>query len=187
MEARRWGFHRALRIDPPGAVWHITPMSFRPCRLATLLGPLLLCAALAIPAFPVHAEMFKCKRADGKTSFQDSPCEKGAESSPVIVNDPSPAYDPTAKSRAPTLKPKADKAPQSLTPLADENLRQRNRQLEVENRRIYCAAARRDVEVLKKERPVYSHDKQGNKVYVEDSDRAAELAAAQQRAAEMCK
>jgi len=149
----------------------------------------ILIATLAVLAAPSStlAEMYKCKRPDGKTSFQDSPCEKGSESSPVIVNDPSPAYDPSAKAKAPTLAPKADKAPQSLTPLADEQLRQKNRQLEAQNRRIYCAAARRDVEVLKKERPVFSYDKQGNKVYVQDSDRAAELAAAQERAAEMCK
>jgi len=141
--------------------------------------------ALAAPAL-ASAEMFKCKRADGKTSFQDSPCEKGAESTPVIVNDPSPAYDPSAKAKAPTLSPKSDKQPQSRTPIAEEGLRQRNRQLEAENRRMACAAAQRNVEVLKRERPVFSYDKDGNRVYVEDSARAAELASAQQRAAEAC-
>ena len=156
-----------------------------PCRLATFFAPFCVSAGLVIVPHAAHAEMFKCKRPDGKTSFQDSPCEKGAESSPLIVNDPSPAYDPSAKAKAPSLK-KADKAPQSLTPIADEAMRQRNRQLEAENRRMQCNAARRDVEVLKRERPVFSYDKSGNKVYVEDSNRAAELAAAQQRAAEAC-
>jgi len=147
--------------------------------------PAILFAVLALASPSAAAEMFKCKRPDGKTSFQDSPCEKGAESSPVIVNDPSPSYDPDARAKAPTLAPKS-KAPQSLTPLADETLRQRNRQLEVDNRRMHCSAARRDVEVLKKQRPVYSYDKSGKKVYVEDSDRAAELSAAQQRVSEAC-
>lgn len=140
---------------------------------------------LAAPSW-ADAEMYKCKRPDGKTSFQDSPCEKGAESSPVIVSDPSPAYDPGARAKAPTLAPKNPKVPQSRTPIADEGLRQRNRQLEAENRRMQCSNALRNVEVLKKERPVYSYDKNGNKVYVEDSNRAAELAAAQQRASEAC-
>lgn len=142
-------------------------------------------AVLAAPSSPL-AEMYKCKRPDGKTSFQDSPCEKGAESTPVIVNDPSPAYDPEAKAKAPRFVNKADKPPQSRTPIADDLLRQRNRQLEAQNRAMACNAARRDVEVLKKERPVYSYDKSGNKVYVEDSNRAAELAAARQRAADAC-
>lgn len=158
----------------------------RPSRLAALCAPICMSAALIFVPITASAEMFKCKRPDGKTSFQDSPCEKGAESSPVIVNDPSPAYDPSAKAKAPTLKAKADKSPQSVTPIADETMRQRNRQLEAENRRMQCNAARRDVEVLKRERPVFSYDKSGNKVYVEDSNRAAELAAAQQRAAEAC-
>lgn len=162
------------------------PAIDRKARGPRLMKTSILVAALiaCIPA-TVVAEMYKCKRPDGKTSFQDSPCEKGAESSPVIVNDPSPAYDPGAKAKAPTLSPKADKQPQSRTPIADE-IRQRNRQLEAQNRAMACTQARRNVDVLKRERPVYSVDKNGNKVYVEDANRAAELAAAQGRVSETC-
>lgn len=140
-------------------------------------------AALLLAPLGAAAEMYKCKRADGKTSFQDAPCEPGAKGEAVVITDPSPAYDPKAK--PPSLNA-GKKLPESRTPIADETLRQRNRQLEAQNRSMACSQARRNVEVLKRERPVYSFDKNGNKVYVEDADRAAELADAQKRVAEFC-
>lgn len=146
---------------------------------------ILILAVLVAPRCAL-AEMYKCKHPDGKTSFQDNPCEKGSEGTPVYIDDPSPAYDPSAKSRAPTLNKKAGKAPESRTPIADEGVRQRNRQLEAENRAMRCSGARRNLEVLKRERPVFSYDKQGKRVYVEDSNRQSEVAAAQQQVAEAC-
>ena len=153
-----------------------------PMNRAILIATL---AVLAVPSFAL-AEMYKCKRPDGKTSFQDHPCEPGAAGSAVVVTDPSPPGDgPRAAPKLETSR--RDKAGESRTPIADETLRQRNRELEARNRAMRCEMARRDLHVLRAERPVYSTNKEGKRVYVEDADRPAELAAAQRRVDEWCK
>ena len=50
-----------------------------------------------------------------------------------------------------------------------------------------CGAARHSLGVLSEQRPVYSYDNKGNRVFVEDKDRAAALARAQQQVAENCR
>ena len=50
-----------------------------------------------------------------------------------------------------------------------------------------CNSARRNLGVLNEQRPVYSYDNKGNRVFIEDKDRAAALARAQQQVAENCR
>ena len=50
-----------------------------------------------------------------------------------------------------------------------------------------CGVARRNLGVLSEQRPVYSYDNKGNRVFVDDKDRAAALARAQQQVAENCR
>jgi Domain of unknown function (DUF4124) len=45
-------------------------------------------ALAAMFAAPVHAEVYKCRDADGKLSFTDRPCPKGAQSETVELVDP---------------------------------------------------------------------------------------------------
>jgi len=49
-----------------------------------------------------------------------------------------------------------------------------------------CNAARRNLGVLNEQRPVYSYDNKGNRVYVEDKDRAATIAQTQQQVSSNC-
>jgi hypothetical protein len=49
-----------------------------------------------------------------------------------------------------------------------------------------CNAARYNLTLLNEQRPVYSYDKQGNRVYVEDKDRAAKIADTQRTIATSC-
>jgi hypothetical protein len=137
------------------------------------------------------AQAYKCKQPNGKTSFQDQPCDEG-KGGPVFLSDPSPSSGMPAP--APTTPPKEappstkrDKIPDTSRNQAEEALRERNRQLEAENRAMACNQARRNLSVLQVQRPVYSTDKNGNKVFVEDANRQSEIAAAQQRVAESCK
>ena len=50
-----------------------------------------------------------------------------------------------------------------------------------------CGVARHSLGVLSEQRPVYSYDNKGNRVFIEDTDRAAALARAQQQVAENCR
>ena len=135
------------------------------------------------------AQAYKCKQPNGKTSFQDQPCDEGSKGGPVIISDPSPSSGmpaPVAPKGTAPPSTKRDKIPDTSRNQADEALKERNRQLEAENRAMACSQARRNLSVLQVQRPVYSTDKNGNKVFVEDANRQSEIAAAQQRVAESC-
>lgn len=49
-----------------------------------------------------------------------------------------------------------------------------------------CNAARYNLTILKEQRPVYSYDKKGDRVYVEDKDRAAKIADTQRTISTSC-
>ena len=146
-----------------------------------------LCVALMVVPTVAMAQAYKCKGRDGKTSFQDQPCEQGSTGGPVFLSDPSPSSgtpQPTLKGKAPPAR--RDKVPDSRKGAADDALIERNRQLEAQNRAVLCGQARRNLSVLQLQRPVFSVDKNGNKVYVDDANRQAELAAAQQQVTQDC-
>lgn len=150
----------------------------------------IVCALLMLAPAAATAEAYKCKLPNGKTSFQDQPCESGAKGEAMILSDPSPPSDTPAP--APTLKGKVrparqDKIPDAQKGKADDALKERNRQLEAQNRAMACSMARRNLNVLRTQRPVYHTDKNGNKQYVEDANRQSEIQAAQQEVAENCK
>ena len=136
------------------------------------------------------AQAYKCKRPDGKTSFQDQPCGEGSKGGPVIISDPSPSSGVPAPAKenevAPSTRRNKIPDPRQGQSQADEALKERNRQLEAQNRAMACTMARRNLAVLQTARPVYTTDKNGNKVYVEDTNRQSEISAAQQRVAETC-
>ena len=147
----------------------------------------ILFALLLVLPMVASAQAYKCKRPDGKLSFQDQPCDEGSKGEPLIISDPSPAsLDAPAPQKGKPMPSRRDKIPGAPNPAVDESLKERNRQLEAQNRATECNAARRNLQVLQTQRPVYSTDKNGNRQYVEDSDRQSTLAAAQQRVSETC-
>jgi hypothetical protein len=154
----------------------------------------LLCALLMLLPIAATAEAYKCKRPDGKISFQDQPCEPGSTGAPMILQDPSPTYDPPAP-KAPSAPERAGKrdkvAPQEKAnnqALKDRNseLEANNKALEAKNRQLACNSARRSLGALRTQLPAYQLDEHGNRKFVEDENRAAEIAAAQKRADEAC-
>jgi hypothetical protein len=145
-----------------------------------------LCVLVMLVPMAATAQAYKCKRPDGKTSFQDQPCDEGSTGGPVIISDPSPSSGIPAPPKGMARSMKRDKIPDPRKGQADESLKERNRQLEAQNRATACSMARRNLSVLQAQRPVYSTDKNGNKQYVEDGNRQSEIAAAQQRVAEDC-
>jgi hypothetical protein len=146
------------------------------------------CALLLLVPMTAMAQAYKCKRSDGKTSFQDQPCDVGSTGGPVIISDPSPSSgEAPAPKKAGVPPAKRDKIPVVQPASGDEALKARNRQLEADNRAMACDRARRNLSVLKAQRPVYSTDKNGNKQYVEDANRQSALDTAQQGVAENCR
>ena len=182
----------------------------------TLLTIGALAAAIAGLPLAAQAQVYKCRQADGNTSYQATPCPNSRPPAPAPApTAPSPApsrepyYDPYAPANAskratlvPPPQPQApmERAPRAASPApaqvtrpadvqraqATESLRREVEQVQAQQRAQNCAAARQQVGVNKEQRPIYHYDKDGNREYVADADRARTLANAQQRVAQEC-
>ncbi|MET3130582.1 hypothetical protein AAKU55_000839 [Oxalobacteraceae bacterium GrIS 1.11] len=61
-----------------------------------------------------------------------------------------------------------------------------NQQVKAHNQMLNCNLARQQLGVVKDGRAVYSHDNKGDRHYLDDDKRAAEISTAQQRVAKEC-
>jgi hypothetical protein len=160
----------------------------------------LLIIAMSMPS-PVFAQMYKCTRTDGSVSFQDHPCAIGSVGTQVTLQPVTGPYvepenastentstENTSRKRA--IKPKVlvpgDGSQDYQRRLADEQIKAQNEQINAHNRMVRCNHARQQLGVLKESRPVYSYDAKGERVYIEDKDRAAQVSSAERRVAEEC-
>jgi hypothetical protein len=139
-----------------------------------IAAPCLL-ALLCIPQL-AHAQVYRCKQANGATAFQDQPCPAGAAGAKTSVS-PVQGYAPGSSDRP------AQAAPASTA--ADANAANRA-QVEAANRSNRCSSARQQLGVMQEQRAVYHYDNDGNKVYVADEDRPAAIASARETIAADC-
>jgi len=145
-----------------------------------LLG-VALAALLSLPHL-VHAQAYRCKQADGSLGFQDHPCEAGASGS-LVALPPVAGYSPGTSSASSGFDRRdQDSSRQRSNAQTDAY----NAQVRADNQAIRCNAARQQLGILQEQRPVYNFDASGNRVYVEDKDRPAAVAAAQDRVSSAC-
>lgn len=137
----------------------------------------ILCCPLLTQA---QTQTYKCKKPNGAVSFQDSPCQVGSAGSKMSL-PPVPSAVPQ-KPLPSRTSATADREVRS-----DDETRIRNAQTAAYNKSVRCNAARQSYGVLKEERPVYRRDNNGDRVYVDDDKRPAEIAAAKRRVDEECR
>jgi hypothetical protein len=68
----------------------------------------------------------------------------------------------------------------------DQEIDARNREINAHNRFAHCERARSNLGALKMQRPVFRYDNNGDRQYVEDANRQAEIEAAQGQVAANC-
>jgi hypothetical protein len=156
----------------------------------------LLALLMLIPLF-AHAQTYKCKQPNGSLSFQDQPCPAGAAS--TTLNLPAAAARPAEPDNA----TKASKAPRESRVIAagdsaqdksrdykrkreEEEIAARNQEVKEYNKMQRCNFARKQLGVAKEARPIFRRDDKGDRQYVKDENRPAEISAAEQKVAEEC-
>jgi Domain of unknown function (DUF4124) len=156
----------------------------------------LVAVLMLVPAL-ASAQIYKCKRADGSVGFQSDPCPAGTAGSAISVVPASGYYSGAPETSNATRKDGAQRAMRALPPAqpnaqdaasrrAEEETRARNEEIAAHNKALRCNSARQQLGILREARPVYSRDNEGKRVYLEDSNRQAEISAAQQRVAAEC-
>jgi len=151
-----------------------------------------------------QAQGFKCKLADGSLSFQEQPCPAGATSSAMpSAPDSSGIGGPATQPKGAAAGGAATRAASRPDPRgipnqaqdrerekqrrqAEEEINAHNKEVLAYNKMQRCNYARSQLGVVKEYKPVYQRNDKGERIYVEDSNRAAVIAAAEQRVAEAC-
>lgn len=129
------------------------------------------CAALALP--PAHA-IYKWVDEKGVTHFSENPPPDGRKATKIEPKVTPPSSD--ARPKEDWKQRESDLRRQRIErDQKDERQRaiDHNRMAERKNN---CARAQRQLRILSLERPVYTRNEKGERVYLEDKDRAAEAA-----------
>jgi hypothetical protein len=164
--------------------------AFERLRLSRfVMKNILLLSLLALLCVPprAHAQTYRCVQANGSIAFQDHPCQVASKGSTIDVA-PVQGYSSDGLSHSLGEDAAAQAAQRnSETAKENEHVKAYNAQIEAANKERRCQAARHDLGVLKDQVPVYNRDNQGNRIYIEDKDRPAMIAAAEQRVATDCR
>jgi len=147
---------------------------------AALAG--ILAAGSLVVAGDAAAQAYKWVDAQGKTHFSDSP-PPDRKATRISIK-PQVAEDPAAVAQQRDWK----------TQLQESGTRQqeeRNKLAADEHRRktaeSRCLSARGNLDLLKRDRPIFRTGKDGQREYLEDQDRAALLQRAQERVDSDCR
>ncbi|WP_345533583.1 DUF4124 domain-containing protein [Viridibacterium curvum] len=150
---------------------------------------LLVCGLLvmSIAGPQAHSQAYKCKQANGRVSFQDQPCSDAASGS--TINLPAaPAKGAAASGNESTPKKTAEEQWRDVqSQRLEQKAREQNEKTAAYNKSVRCDNARRRLEFLKIDRPMFTRDKDGNRQYYEDGQRASMIAAAERTVAEECR
>lgn len=141
-------------------------------------------AAGLLMAGAVSAEVYKWVDEQGRVHYGDArPADRAVETVRTPVR-PSGEEVLRANSRLDALREREQAA--QKTRAEEERNAQRDAR-ETAQREASCREAKRQLHVLGLERPLYRFDDQGNRVYLDDGQRAAERAEAQRRVDEVCR
>lgn len=144
----------------------------------------------------VQAQAYKCRQPDGSLSFQDRPCLAGAASSKLSLPPPSEPVEPENNSNRPK-RAGAQNHPDSKNSWqskeddnkrrrADEEINAENEKTRIHNKMVSCNFARSQLNVVQTQRPVYSINNKGERIYIEDQDRETQIARKKRQVAEEC-
>ena len=148
----------------------------------SIVTRLTLAALLSLPAW-AHAQAYKCKQPNGTVSFQERPCPSDAAGSKYTLPAANGGTAATPQPRPPTEMEERNAAQRRQQSEANAY----NQKVQAQNKAMRCDHARQQLGILKEPRPVYRRDKDGNRQYVEDENREAEIAAAQRRVNAECR
>ena len=131
--------------------------------------------AVALAALPAAA-MYKWVDEKGTTHYSESPPPDGRKASKVEPK----VTPPSGPGAAPVdwKKREEDSRKRRIEKDQSDEASKAKAHNEAAERANLCNRAKRDLEVLSRQVPVYSKNERGEKVYVEDKDRDAEKAAA---------
>jgi Domain of unknown function (DUF4124) len=152
---------------------------------------ILLFALLVFVPLLSHAQAYKCKQANGATSFQDEPCPVGVAaaklalpSAPITLNPPPQSASTNGSFIPKTTKPSAASAPAMTR--AEREQKEENERLQAASKAQRCSAARKQLAMLNEGGVLYRKDSEGKPQFLKAENRKSEIAGMEQRVASEC-
>jgi hypothetical protein len=152
-------------------------------RLCAWSIGILLAGGLLSIALPARAGegVYKWVDANGQAHFSSlPPAGRKADKLDLRPSTPDPAAPPAAR----TWQDQVQQASELRQQKQDQEREQARKARAAEQD---CLAARRSLELLRRDRPVFRTDAQGERQYIDDDQRQAALQAAQQKADSSCR
>jgi hypothetical protein len=142
--------------------------------------------ALAVSA-AATAQTYKWTDSSGRVQYGDTPPGDATNVTRLkgSAGSPAPEAAPSAAGKAPLTPEQAFNKRQQERTEADQKAAQEHAQ--AEQRRVNCEQARASVRQLESGQRVSSVNAAGERVFLDDDQRASQLARAQRAAAEWCK
>jgi hypothetical protein len=138
----------------------------------------------------VHAQVYKWVDEKGVTQYTTTPPPMGKGQ--TIINTPTPARAATAKpaSKEKTWQEKEAEFRERRATTAEQQhndeVARAGGQRKAGEQRESCTQARRDLQLLQEQRPVYTLDERGERKYVDDKDRPRLIETLKQEIARDC-
>ena len=148
----------------------------------------IVCLAVLL-CLPLCAQAaYKCKQADGTTSFQDAPCAADAVGSKTALQPVQSVSNTSYGNATPQTSQKQQSATQNKAAVNTQTARyQKEMQAQIDEMKARNKAQQCNYErVAKAQRPVYTTDNNGDRHYIDDDKRAALVADHEQRVANAC-
>lgn len=159
----------------------------RPGRKLTCIAALLF-AAMTWAGAAWAQTIYKWVDRNGVTQYSSAPPPAGASAVRVPVPPP-PSAEAASQAKAAAQRA-SDEAKRReadrLREQADKQLRDSGARSSAADRLQRCAKAREQLEVLTKPAPVYRHNERGERIYLEDSARDAEIGRLRSEVAMYC-
>ncbi len=144
-----------------------------------VLGALLLAAA------PADAGVYKWVDAEGNTHYsQAAPAGQKAQE---LVAPPAQPASEAGRHQPDTVMQELEAMQRGKGHAAEQDAQQNeSRQREAERRQARCAQLKYNLAVLRRQAPVFTVNESGERVYLEDEKRAAEIARLTEQEAAIC-
>ena len=143
-------------------------------------------ALLALIAFVASgsaaAEVYKWVDEKGVTQYSESPPPDGKATKVQTAPAPVPAKDASANWKDKELDSRRSRIEREQS----EDHARRKAEHDTARRTNRCIAARRELKLLQEQRPIYEVNPKGERVYLADKDRPAEIEAARRAVAANC-
>lgn len=150
------------------------------------MNRILILAVLALLALPAYSELYKWVDSQGKVHYSDTPPPGGAQKAKILqAPSPGPA--------APAAVPSGGGA----RSIAEQELEFKKRQVEAAEkqakadqeakvRRINCERAQSNLRTFQNGGRLFTHNAQGERVYIDDAAREAGIRKGQEEVAKWC-